>query len=71
MANVHRIGDYQNDNEAGGGGQPRRQGMGNAFMGNRNSDDEDTRNNPFIRAYSQQPGDPRRETFWQMLKIYF
>lgn len=71
MANVHRIGDYQNDNEANRNPGMRQARMGNAFMGNPNANDEDTRNNPFIRAYAQAPGDPRRETFWIMLKTYF
>ena len=70
MANVHRIGDYVNDNEANRPGQQRQVGMGNIFGGGQ-INDEDTRNNPLVRAYAQQPSDPRRETFWTMLKIYF
>lgn len=71
MANVHRIGDYVNDNEANRPAQQRQVGMGNIFGGGGGINDEDTRNNPLIRAYAQPPGDPRRETFWSMLKIYF
>ena len=74
MANIHRIGDYSNDNEANRmypGGQ-RQMRMGGGLMGNPNpQSQEDLRNLPFVNAYSRDQGDPRNENFWSMLKIYF
>lgn len=77
MANVHRIGDYQ-DNEANRGmlqRQVRMGGMGGMYgqpgQGEGPSP-EDVQNNPLIQAFSRNNGgDPRRETFWTMLKSYF
>lgn len=77
MANVHRIGDYQ-DNEAGRQGQQqvRQPMMGGGMFGGGGGDnqmnEEDARNNPLIRAFAtSNGGDPRQETFWTMLKTYF
>jgi hypothetical protein len=79
MANVHRIGDYQ-DNEAGRQGQQQQRqpmmgggmfGGGGGAGGDDGQNQEDARNNPLIRAFATNGGDPRQETFWTMLKTYF
>jgi len=75
MANIHRIGDYQ-DNEAGAGQGQRQQRMAGMFGGggqDAGPSEEDTSNNPLLRAFTArgQGGDPRKESFWTMLKIYF
>ena len=77
MANVHRIGDYQ-QNDPNGGGQ-RQVRMGGMFGGGGDQEapgggdnQEDTANNPIIKAFmNQSQGDPRLESFWEMLKLYF
>ena len=76
MANVHRIGDYANDNDANRPMMQRRpMGMGGMMGGGNDEEDprsrEDEANNPISRAYSRNSGDPRQENFWQMLKIVF
>jgi hypothetical protein len=73
MANIHRIGDYQ-DQEGNRGGQQRQVRMGGMMGGNnpgQGMNEEDVRNNPLLGAFTQGNGDPRRETFWSMLKMYF
>lgn len=73
MANVHRIGDYR-DQEANRGQGQRQVRMGGMFggqPGGEGPNQEDMRNNPLIQAFTQGSGDPRQENFWTMLKTYF
>lgn len=78
MANVHRIGDYQNPNDAGNAQrQVRMGGMGGGMFGGGDQEannQEDLRNNPGMARLinrGQGEGDPRQESFWTMLKLYF
>lgn len=74
MANVHRIGDYRDDEANRPQGQPQMR-MGGMFGGNAGDgpNEEDLRNNPLLVALMSrgQGGDPRKESFWTMLKIYY
>lgn len=76
MANVHRIGDYQNDNPNMGQQQMRMGGMpggggGGGMFGDEEMNAEDARNNPLIKAFmSQSTVPPRQENFWTMLRQY-
>ena len=74
MANIHRIGDY-NNNDMNQAMVQRQAQMGGIFGQNREGggpNREDIEGNPIMRAFiTNNPGDPRRETFWSMLKSYF
>lgn len=74
MANVHRIGDYQDDEANRGQRQARMGGMGGGggMFGDGEQNEEDVRNNPLMKAFMvQNSTPPRQETFWIMLKTYF